>query len=193
MSETPTYPDLFGSSLQANGQLPSFFERRPFFGFQATPVVQDVCTDEDDPKETPGVIEIRHPELSKLRAHQPSPGPWAPSRTTMNGAQWLGCASDGSPSSMSTSTNYGTKDLGTLQLLAALQILQRGDLSLREMIGGYDGEIGQTQLLPTCFRTATQLSRKAGTLGKMRDSAISNVSAIDRKSSETACNFQIYC
>ena len=50
MSETPTYPDLFGSSLQANGQLPSFFERRPLFGFQATPVVQDVCTDEDDPE-----------------------------------------------------------------------------------------------------------------------------------------------
>jgi len=40
---------LTGSSLQANGQLPSFFERRPLFGFQATPVVQDVCTDEDDP------------------------------------------------------------------------------------------------------------------------------------------------
>ena len=52
MSETPTYPHLFGSSLQANGQLPSFFERRPLFGFQATPVDSRVRTDEDDPKET---------------------------------------------------------------------------------------------------------------------------------------------
>jgi lytic murein transglycosylase len=69
-------------------------------------------------------------------------------------------------------TNYGTSDLGTLQvirtlatlaydcrrtelfqseLLAALQILQRGDLSLRDMIGGYAGEIGQTQFLPNSY------------------------------------------
>ncbi len=34
------------------------------------------------------------------------------------------------------------------ELLAALQILQRGDLSLRELIGAYAGEIGQTQFLP---------------------------------------------
>jgi lytic murein transglycosylase len=69
-------------------------------------------------------------------------------------------------------TNYGTEDLGTLrvirtlatlahdcrrtelfqsELLAALQILQRGDLSLGDMIGGYAGEIGQTQFLPSSY------------------------------------------
>jgi lytic murein transglycosylase len=69
-------------------------------------------------------------------------------------------------------THYGTKDLGTLpvirtlttlaydcrrtelfqsELLAALQILQRGDLSLRDMIGGNAGEIGQTQFLPSSY------------------------------------------
>src|SRR6202035_4068809 len=37
------------------------------------------------------------------------------------------------------------------QLLAALQILQRGDLPLREMIGAYAGEIGQTQFLPSSY------------------------------------------
>jgi lytic murein transglycosylase len=37
------------------------------------------------------------------------------------------------------------------ELLAALKILQRGDLSLREMIGAYAGEIGQTQFLPSSY------------------------------------------
>ena len=35
------------------------------------------------------------------------------------------------------------------ELVAALQIVQRGDLSLRELIGAYAGEIGQTQFLPS--------------------------------------------
>jgi lytic murein transglycosylase len=35
------------------------------------------------------------------------------------------------------------------ELLAALQILQRGDLPLRDLIGAYAGEIGQTQFLPS--------------------------------------------
>jgi len=69
-------------------------------------------------------------------------------------------------------TNYGTSDIGnqrvirtlaTLahdcrrtelfqpELIAALQILQRGDLSLRDMIGGYAGEMGQTQFLPSSY------------------------------------------
>ena len=69
-------------------------------------------------------------------------------------------------------TNYGTADLGSLpvirtlatlahdcrrtdlfqgELLAALQILQRGDLSLRDMIGGNAGEMGQTQFLPSSY------------------------------------------
>jgi lytic murein transglycosylase len=69
-------------------------------------------------------------------------------------------------------TNYGTTDLGDLpviptlatlahdcrrtelfqgELLAALRILQRGDLSAREMIGGYAGEMGQTQFLPSSY------------------------------------------
>ncbi len=69
-------------------------------------------------------------------------------------------------------TNYGTSDMGVLpvirtlatlahdcrrtdlfqvELLAALQILQRGDLSSKEMIGGYAGEMGQTQFLPSSY------------------------------------------
>src|SRR5947209_15182930 len=37
------------------------------------------------------------------------------------------------------------------ELLAALQIVQRGDLPLRELIGAYAGEIGQTQFLPSSY------------------------------------------
>ena len=37
------------------------------------------------------------------------------------------------------------------ELLAALKIVQRGDLPLREMIGAYAGEIGQTQFLPSSY------------------------------------------
>ena len=37
------------------------------------------------------------------------------------------------------------------ELLAALKILQRGDLPLHEMIGAYAGEIGQTQFLPSSY------------------------------------------
>jgi lytic murein transglycosylase len=69
-------------------------------------------------------------------------------------------------------TNYGTSDIGdrgvirtlaTLahecrrtdlfqaELIAALQILERGDLSSRDMIGGYAGEMGQTQFLPSSY------------------------------------------
>src|ERR1700688_4688696 len=37
------------------------------------------------------------------------------------------------------------------ELLAALKILQRGDLPLRDLIGAYAGEIGQTQFLPSSY------------------------------------------
>lgn len=37
------------------------------------------------------------------------------------------------------------------ELLAALQIVQRGDLSLAEMKGAYAGELGQTQFLPSSY------------------------------------------
>src|SRR5476649_624891 len=37
------------------------------------------------------------------------------------------------------------------ELLAALKILQRGDLGLRDMVGAYAGEIGQTQFLPSNY------------------------------------------
>ena len=37
------------------------------------------------------------------------------------------------------------------ELIAALKILQRGDLPLRELIGAYAGEIGQTQFLPSSY------------------------------------------
>src|SRR5499433_709185 len=37
------------------------------------------------------------------------------------------------------------------ELIAALKILQRGDLPLRDLIGAYAGEIGQTQFLPSSY------------------------------------------
>jgi lytic murein transglycosylase len=42
-------------------------------------------------------------------------------------------------------------DLFQNELLAALHILQRGDLPLRDLIGAYAGEIGQTQFLPSSY------------------------------------------
>jgi lytic murein transglycosylase len=42
-------------------------------------------------------------------------------------------------------------ELFQTELLAALKILQRGDLSLRDMIGAGAGEIGQTQFLPSSY------------------------------------------
>jgi membrane-bound lytic murein transglycosylase B len=37
------------------------------------------------------------------------------------------------------------------ELIAALHILARGDLPLRELVGAYAGEIGQTQFLPSSY------------------------------------------
>jgi membrane-bound lytic murein transglycosylase B len=37
------------------------------------------------------------------------------------------------------------------ELMAALQIVQRGDLTVADMIGAYAGEIGQTQFLPSSY------------------------------------------
>jgi lytic murein transglycosylase len=37
------------------------------------------------------------------------------------------------------------------ELLAALQIIQRGDLPAEQMLGAYAGEIGQTQFLPSSY------------------------------------------
>lgn len=37
------------------------------------------------------------------------------------------------------------------ELLAALKILQRGDLPLNQLVGAYAGEIGQTQFLPSSY------------------------------------------
>jgi lytic murein transglycosylase len=42
-------------------------------------------------------------------------------------------------------------DLFQRELIAALKIVQRGDLPLRELIGAYAGEIGQTQFLPSSY------------------------------------------
>jgi lytic murein transglycosylase len=42
-------------------------------------------------------------------------------------------------------------DLFQRELLAALQIVQRGDLALRDLVGAYAGEIGQTQFLPSSY------------------------------------------
>ena len=69
-------------------------------------------------------------------------------------------------------TDFGTGDMGKLpvvrvvatlahdcrrtelfqrELIAALQILQRGDLPLQELVGAYAGELGQTQFLPSSY------------------------------------------
>ncbi len=69
-------------------------------------------------------------------------------------------------------TDYGKGDMGRLpvfrvlatmahdcrrtelfqgELLAALKIVQRGDLRLNDMVGAYAGEIGQTQFLPSSY------------------------------------------
>jgi membrane-bound lytic murein transglycosylase B len=69
-------------------------------------------------------------------------------------------------------TDFGTGDMGKLptfrvlatmahdcrrtelfqrELLAALRIVQRGDLALRDMRGAYAGELGQTQFLPSSY------------------------------------------
>ncbi len=37
------------------------------------------------------------------------------------------------------------------ELLAALRIVQRGDLPLQDLVGAYAGEIGQTQFLPSSY------------------------------------------
>jgi lytic murein transglycosylase len=42
-------------------------------------------------------------------------------------------------------------DLFQRELFATLQIVQRGDLPLKELIGAYAGEIGQTQFLPSSY------------------------------------------
>src|SRR5580692_173298 len=42
-------------------------------------------------------------------------------------------------------------DLFKGELIAALKILQRGDLPMRDLIGAYAGEIGQTQFLPSSY------------------------------------------
>jgi lytic murein transglycosylase len=42
-------------------------------------------------------------------------------------------------------------ELFQTELVAALKILQRGDLPLRDLIGAYAGEIGQTQFLPSSY------------------------------------------
>lgn len=42
-------------------------------------------------------------------------------------------------------------DLFQGELLAALQIIARGDLSKRDLLGAYAGEIGQTQFLPSSY------------------------------------------
>ncbi len=42
-------------------------------------------------------------------------------------------------------------ELFQTELLAALKIVQRGDLPLRDLVGAYAGEIGQTQFLPSSY------------------------------------------
>ncbi len=42
-------------------------------------------------------------------------------------------------------------ELFQVELLSALKIIQRGDLPLRDLVGAYAGEIGQTQFLPSSY------------------------------------------
>ena len=46
------------------------------------------------------------------------------------------------------------------ELIAALQIVQRGDLPLRDLIGAYAGEIGQTQFLPSSYISTASTRRQ---------------------------------
>ncbi len=53
---------------------------------------------------------------------------------------------------LATLAYYGNRSsFARQQLIAALKILQRGDLGLNDMIGAYAGEIGQTQFLPSSY------------------------------------------
>src|SRR5580692_4956553 len=47
--------------------------------------------------------------------------------------------------------DYRRTELFQGELLAALKIVQRGDLPLRDLIGAFAGEIGQTQFLPSSY------------------------------------------
>ena len=42
-------------------------------------------------------------------------------------------------------------ELFQTELIAALKIVQRGDLSMHDLVGAYAGEIGQTQFLPSSY------------------------------------------
>jgi hypothetical protein len=80
-------------------------------------------------------------------------------------ATWASCRS--SASSPPWRTIAAGTDLFQRELLSALKILQRGDLSLSEMKGAYAGEIGQTQFLPSnyppvCRRLRRQWPGRSG-------------------------------
>jgi membrane-bound lytic murein transglycosylase B len=49
------------------------------------------------------------------------------------------------------------------ELLAALKIVQRGDLPLRDLIGAFAGEIGQTQFLPSSYINTASISTATAT------------------------------
>jgi membrane-bound lytic murein transglycosylase B len=52
---------------------------------------------------------------------------------------------------LATLANCRRSELFQGELIAALKILQRGDLPLSDLKGAYVGEIGQTQFLPSSY------------------------------------------
>ncbi len=68
------------------------------------------------------------------------------------------------------------------ELIAALTIVQRGDLPLRDLIGAYAGEIGQTQFLPQLLY---QVRRRLRRQRPCRSAAFrAGCAGLDRQSAE---------
>jgi len=86
------------------------------------------------------------------------------------------------------------------ELIAALQIVQRGDLPLRDLVGAYAGEIGQTQFLPSSYvkygvdfdgNGTSTCATRAGRAGLDRQSVEGQRLASGQPYGEGTENFQV--
>ena len=128
----------------------------------------------------PPARHVPRQELRGIRRHPGHPGPHQPRQETDAGARRAARAHRAAirraraviVAVWTLESDNGTGDMGKLpvirtvatlahdcrrtelfqrELIAALQIVQRGDLPLRDLIGAYAGEIGQTQFLPSSY------------------------------------------